>query len=44
MDDQEFLDREDEYMMTFFIDENLEWYAAEIYIQSWRIVLHDYDI
>lgn len=44
MSDQEFLDREDEYMMTFFIDENLEWYAAEIYIQSWRIVLHDYDI
>ena len=44
MENQEFLDREDEYMMTFFIDEDMTWYAAEIYIQSWRIVLHDYEI
>ena len=44
MSDQEFLDREDEYMMTFFIDENMKWYSAEIYILSWRIVLHDYDV
>lgn len=44
MTDQEFLDRNDEYIMTFFIDDNMEWYSAEIYILSWRIVLHDYDI
>ena len=44
MDDQEFLDREDEYMMTFFIDENQRWYSAEIYILSWRIVLHNYQV
>ena len=44
MTDQEFLDREDEYIMTFFIDENHDWYSAYIYILSWRIVLHNYDI
>lgn len=44
MTDQEFLDREDEYTMTFFIDENNEWYSAEIYINSWRVVLRDYEI
>lgn len=44
MRDQEFLDREDEYVMTFFLDENMKWYAAEIYILSWRIVLHGYDV
>lgn len=44
MSDQEFLDREDEYMMTFFIDENQQWYSAEIYIHSWRIVLHNYGV
>lgn len=41
MTDQEFLDRQDEYSMTLFIDENNEWYSAEIYIESWRIVLQD---
>ena len=41
MTDQEFLDRQDEYVMTFFIDENHEWYSAEIYIESWRIVLQN---
>ena len=44
MSDQELLDREDEYVMTFFIDENMDWYSAEIYILSWRIVLHDYEL
>lgn len=44
MTDQEYLDRNDEYVMTFFIDDNMEWYSAEIYILSWRIVLHDYSI
>ena len=41
MSDQEFLDRQDEYIMTFFIDENNEWYSAEIYIESWRIVFQN---
>lgn len=41
MSDQEFLDRQDEYNMTFFIDDNHEWYSAEIYIESWRIVFQN---
>lgn len=44
MSDQEFLDREDEYTLTFFLDENLKWISTSILIHSWRIVLHDYDI
>lgn len=44
MTDQEFLDREDEYIMTLFLDEDYKWYSAEIYINSWRVVFHDYDV
>lgn len=42
MTDQEFLDREDEYVMTLFL-KNGQWLNTYIYIQQWRIVLHDYD-
>lgn len=42
MTDQEFLDREDEYVMTLFL-KNGKWLNTYIYIQQWRIVLHDYD-
>lgn len=39
MTDQEFLDREDEYRLTFFIDGQLNWYvAAGIYINNWAVV------
>lgn len=44
MSDQEFLDREDEYVLTFFLDENMTWNAASILIHSWRVVLHSYDL
>ena len=44
MTDQEFLDREDEYIMTLFLDENYQWYSAEIYINSWRVVFKEYDV
>lgn len=44
MTDQEFLDREDEYNLTFFLDANLRWIKTFIYINSWRIILHDYDV
>lgn len=44
MSDQEFLDREDEYVLTFFLDENKRWIDSYIYIQQWRIVLHDYEM
>lgn len=43
MDDQEFLDREDEYVMTFFLYQN-KWIDSYIDILQWRIVLHDYDL
>ena len=44
MDEQEFLDRQDEYVMTFFLDQNLRWITTVVMIESWRIVLHDYDL
>lgn len=44
MSDQEFLDREDEFVLTFFLDENSNWISSYILIQSWRIVLHDYEV
>ena len=44
MTDQEFLDRQDEYFMTFFLDENLDWLYMVIEILEWRIVIHNYDV
>lgn len=44
MSDQEFLDREDEYVMTFFLDENNRWASSTIMIHSWRIVLDNVDL
>lgn len=44
MSDQEFLDREDEYVLTFFLDRDLKWLKTSILIHSWRVVLHDYDV
>ena len=44
MTNQEFLDREDEYNLTFFLDSNLQWINSFIYINSWRVVLHEYDV
>lgn len=43
MGDQEFLDREDEYVLTFFLYGN-RWMDAYVEINSWRVVLHDYDL
>jgi len=41
MADQEFLDRQDEWSMTFFLDDRdgERWKDAYIYINSWRVVL-----
>lgn len=44
MTDQEFLDREDDYVLTFFLDRDLRWLNTSILIHSWRVVLNDYDI
>jgi hypothetical protein len=41
MPDQEYLDRQDEYNMTFFLDERDQWFSSFIYINSWRIVLQN---
>ncbi len=40
MSDQEYLDRQDEYTMTLFLNDG-EWVSSVIYINSWRIVLND---
>ena len=41
MDDQEYLDRQDEYDMVFFLDERDRWIDSYIYINSWKIVLQN---
>lgn len=44
MTDQDYLDRQDEYNMTFFLDENYEWNHAYIYVESWVVVLQDVEL
>ena len=43
MSDQEYLDRQDEYTLTLFLDEG-EWVSSYILINSWRVVLNNADI
>lgn len=43
MSNQEYLDRQDEYNMTFFLDDDRHWLATSIIINSWRVVLNDVD-
>lgn len=43
MGDQEFLDRQDGYSMTFFLNEG-EWASATIIINSWVVVINETDI
>lgn len=44
MPDNEFLDREDDYPMTFFLRDDDTWYRSVIDILSWRVVMQDTDI
>lgn len=44
MSDQEYLDREDTYSLTFFLDKNQSWISTSILINSWRVVLMDVDM
>lgn len=44
MTDQEFLDREDDYALTLFLDENNEWISSQIMIHSWVVVPNKVDI
>lgn len=41
MSDQEYLDRQDEWSMTFFLDANDRWLSSSILINSWRVVLSE---
>lgn len=44
MSDQEYLDREDEYSMTFFLDKDMTWLKTQIIINGWTIRLNDSDL
>lgn len=44
MSDQEYLDRQDEYNLTFFLDENDNWMSSSIIINSWRVVLSETEL
>ena len=44
MSDQEFLDREDDYVLTFFMDKDHKWGGAQILIHSWAIVRQNVDL
>lgn len=41
MTDQEFLDREDEWNLTFFLGDDAKWLGVSIIINSWRVVIND---
>ena len=41
MGDQEYLDRQDEYDMVFFLDAGDRWLDTHIYINSWKVVLQN---
>lgn len=40
---QDYLDRQDEYSLVFFLDENRDWIGTSIIINSWRVVINDID-
>ncbi|MCD8235287.1 MAG: FimB/Mfa2 family fimbrial subunit [Prevotellaceae bacterium] len=44
MSDQDFLDREDDYVLTFFLDEGNQWISSQIMIHSWVVVPCDVEI
>lgn len=44
MDPQEYLDRQDEYSMTFFLDSNMGWLNATIIINGWTIRLNESEL
>lgn len=44
MDDDEYLDRQDDYNMTFFLHDDGSWYESVIDILSWRVVRQSTDL
>jgi len=43
LDDQEYLDRQDDYNFTFFLGDGQKWMSAYIYVNGWKVVLSDVD-
>lgn len=41
LSDQEYLDRQDQYNMTFFLDESGHWIKANIIINNWHIIRNE---
>lgn len=41
MDEQEFLDRNDDYSLTVLLDKHLDWVSVAINIHSWRLVKYN---
>jgi hypothetical protein len=44
MSNQEYLDRQDEYNLTFFLDEFGNWASSRIIINSWNVILQETDL
>ena len=44
MSDQEYLDRQDEYNLTFFLDEFGNWATGVVIINSWSVVINDTEL
>lgn len=44
IDDQEYLDRQDEYNFVFFLSNGNTWLASSVIINSWRVVLQNADL
>lgn len=44
MTDQDFLDRKDDYVLTFFLDEDHRWISSYILIHSWRVVTSNVEV
>lgn len=41
MSDQDYLDRQDDYTLTFFLDNNQKWIGSSIIINSWKVVINN---
>ncbi len=42
--DQEYLDRKDDYSLIFFLDENHRWLDGAIQIESWRVIYQEHNL
>ncbi|MCI6212238.1 FimB/Mfa2 family fimbrial subunit [Bacteroides heparinolyticus] len=41
LSEQEYLDRQDEYNLVFFLDDRGSWISSQIIINGWKVVLND---